>query len=100
MVKVEFMEGCAARMEKFLYCSARNCGRQLASHGDPGGAVGNELDERARGIPRCNGPIYVRCIPWRVTSGEKERCFRVVVKVFQRPESQTLSSVVSWYGNV
>ena len=81
MVKVDFMEGCAARLETVLCSSARDCGRQPASYGDPGGSVGAELDESTL----CTCPFYVRYIPWQVTSGEKERCFRVVVTVFQRP---------------
>ena len=97
MVKVDFMEGCAARMETVLYCSARDCERRPDSYGDPGGAVGTELGESARGIARDTGPFfYVLYIPWHVTSGEKERCFRVVVAAFQRPHGQTLSSLLSW----
>ena len=57
VVKVDFMEGCAARMETVLYCSARDFERRPDSFGDPGGAVGTELEESAGGIVRGTGPF-------------------------------------------
>ena len=76
------------------------CGRQPPSYGNPGGPDGAELEESAGGIARSTGPLKVPYIPWHVTSGETEKCFCVVLASFQRPQSRTLSSLVSEYNLV
>ena len=85
MVKVDFMDGCVARMETVLYSSAGYFGRRPASHDD----------QEVRSAPSRLDALVVLHIPWHATSVEKERFFHFVVTVFQHPQCQTLSSLVS-----
>ena len=80
MVKVDFMEGCVARMETVLHSSTRYFGRQPASCDD----------QEVRSAPSRLNALVVLHIPWHATSGEKERFFHIVVNVFRHPSVSDL----------